>query len=173
MITAVEESDGQDSSVVRRPIVIVSINDTIGAATVRGPLKRHGLERKSGAAGNRTHIYIYICIHHHRIKYMQPTTTTTPHSASCNLCIFVYVHISKCSKEKCHQHKLQWTMTTMTASRVFALVDGWKNTTSSIKLHNVKTILGSGMQQPNAGSTRARSALRWCPCASCIWLLQS
>ena len=27
------------------------------------------------------------------------------------------------------------------------------------------------MQQPNAGSTRARSALRWCPCASCIWLL--
>ena len=29
----------------------------------------------------------------------------------------------------------------------------------------------SGMQQPNAGSTRARSALRWCPCASCIWLL--
>ena len=29
----------------------------------------------------------------------------------------------------------------------------------------------SGMQQPNAGSTRARSPLRWCPCASCIWLL--
>ena len=29
----------------------------------------------------------------------------------------------------------------------------------------------SGMQQPNAGSKRARSALRWCPCASCIWLL--
>ena len=29
----------------------------------------------------------------------------------------------------------------------------------------------SGMQQPNASSTRARSALRWCPCASCIWLL--
>ena len=29
----------------------------------------------------------------------------------------------------------------------------------------------SGMQQPNAGSTRARSALRWCRCASCIWLL--
>ena len=29
----------------------------------------------------------------------------------------------------------------------------------------------SGMQQPNTGSTRARSALRWCPCASCIWLL--
>ena len=29
----------------------------------------------------------------------------------------------------------------------------------------------SGMQQPNADSTRARSALRWCPCASCIWLL--
>ena len=28
VITAVEESDGQDSSVVRRPIVIVSINDT-------------------------------------------------------------------------------------------------------------------------------------------------
>ena len=24
----------------------------------------------------------------------------------------------------------------------------------------------SGMQQPNAGGTRARSALRWCPCAS-------
>ena len=29
----------------------------------------------------------------------------------------------------------------------------------------------SGMQQPNTGSTRARSALWWCPCASCIWLL--
>ena len=29
----------------------------------------------------------------------------------------------------------------------------------------------NGMQQPNAGSTRARFALRWCPCASCIWLL--
>ena len=28
-----------------------------------------------------------------------------------------------------------------------------------------------GMQQPNTGSTRARSALWWCPCASCIWLL--
>ena len=54
VITAVEESDGQDSSVVRRPIVIVSINDTIGAATVRRPLKQQGLERKSGAAGNRT-----------------------------------------------------------------------------------------------------------------------
>ena len=32
VITAMEESDGQDSSVVRRPIVIVSINDTIGYA---------------------------------------------------------------------------------------------------------------------------------------------
>ena len=49
-----EESDGQDSSVVRRPIVIVSIKDTIGAATIRRPLKRQGLERKSGAARNRT-----------------------------------------------------------------------------------------------------------------------
>ena len=29
----------------------------------------------------------------------------------------------------------------------------------------------SGMQQTNAGSTRARSVLGWCPCASCIWLL--
>ena len=29
----------------------------------------------------------------------------------------------------------------------------------------------SGMQRPNAGSTRARSALRRCFCASCIWLL--
>ena len=29
----------------------------------------------------------------------------------------------------------------------------------------------SGMQQTNAGSTKARFALRWCPCASCIWLL--
>ena len=31
----------------------------------------------------------------------------------------------------------------------------------------------SEMQQPNAGSTRARSALRWCPCAfgCCILLL--
>ena len=27
------------------------------------------------------------------------------------------------------------------------------------------------MQQPNAGSTRAIFALRWCPCASCIWLI--
>ena len=42
-----EESDGQDSSVVRRPIVIVSMNDTIGAATIRRPLKQQGLERKS------------------------------------------------------------------------------------------------------------------------------
>ena len=49
VITAEEESDGQDSSVVRRPIVIVSMNDTIGASTVRRPLKRQGLERKSGA----------------------------------------------------------------------------------------------------------------------------
>ena len=47
-----EESDGQDSSVVRRPIVIVSMNDTIEAATVRRPLKRQGFERKSGVAGN-------------------------------------------------------------------------------------------------------------------------
>ena len=46
MITAVEESDGQDSSVVQRPIVIMSINDTIGTATVRRPLKRQGLEGK-------------------------------------------------------------------------------------------------------------------------------
>ena len=68
-----EESDGQDSSVVRRPIVIVSINDTIGAATVRRPLKRQGLERKSGAAGNRTILYyieLYLCTRtlHYSIK---------------------------------------------------------------------------------------------------------
>ena len=30
------------------------MNDTIGTTTVRRPLKRQGLERKSGAAGNRT-----------------------------------------------------------------------------------------------------------------------
>ena len=29
----------------------------------------------------------------------------------------------------------------------------------------------SEMQQSNAGSTRARFALIWCPCASCIWLV--
>ena len=51
VITAVEESDGQDSSVVRRPIEIVSMNDTIGAATVRRPLKRQGLERKRTDGG--------------------------------------------------------------------------------------------------------------------------
>ena len=27
------------------------------------------------------------------------------------------------------------------------------------------------IQVADTGSTRARSALRWCPCASCIWLL--
>ena len=35
------------------------------------------------------------------------------------------------------------------------------------KLHSVKTMLGTsigvhGMQQPNAGGTRARITLRWC-----------
>ena len=47
VITAVEESDEQDSSMVRRPIVIMSMNDTIGATTVRRSLKRQGLERNS------------------------------------------------------------------------------------------------------------------------------
>ena len=42
VITAVEESNGQDSSVVRRPIVIMSMNDTIGAATVRRPFEMAG-----------------------------------------------------------------------------------------------------------------------------------
>ena len=52
--------------------------------------------------------------------------------------------------------------------------DGRKNTTMPVQVAQCQDHLGhmyrSGMQ-PNAGSTRARSALRWCPCASCIWLL--
>ena len=54
VITAVEESDGWDSSVVQRPIVIMSMNDTIGAASVHRPMKWQGLERKSVTAMNRT-----------------------------------------------------------------------------------------------------------------------
>ena len=48
MTTAVEESDGRDSSMVRRQIVIMSTNKTIGPATIHRPLKLQGLERKSG-----------------------------------------------------------------------------------------------------------------------------
>ena len=70
-------------------------------------------------------------------------------------------------------HKLQWMMTTMSASAVFSLVDGRK--TPPAQVRQCQDHLGhkyrSGMQQPNAGSTRARSALRWSSCASCIWLL--
>ena len=47
-----EEYDGQDSSVVRRPIEIMSMNDTIGAATVRRPLKQPRQAKQA--------IYIYI-----------------------------------------------------------------------------------------------------------------
>ena len=40
IITAVQKSDGRDSSMVQRPIVIVSImKDTIWAVTVRRPSK--------------------------------------------------------------------------------------------------------------------------------------
>ena len=62
---------------------------------------------------------------------------------------------------------------TMTASGVFSLVGGRK--TPPAQVAQCQDHLGhkyrSGMLQPNADSTRARSALRWCPCASCIWLL--
>ena len=64
------------------------------------------------------------------------------------------------------QCKLQLVMTTMSASEVFLLVDGRK--TPPAPVAQCQDHLGhkyrSGMQQPNAGSTRARSAFRWCLC---------
>ena len=66
-----------------------------------------------------------------------------------------------CSKEKHHQRKLQCTITSMGASEVFALVHGGKNTTSTsrtVSRPSWAQVYRSGMQQPNAGSTRARSA---------------
>ena len=62
----------------------------------------------------------------------------------------------------------------MSASGVFVLVDGRKNTTSAsctVSRPSWAQVYRSETQQPNAGSTRARFALRRCPCASCIWLL--
>ena len=60
------------------------------------------------------------------------------------------------------------------ASRVFALVDGRKNTTSAsctVSRPSWAQVYSSGMQQPNAACTRAPPQCRSCPCASCIWLL--
>ena len=58
-------------------------------------------------------------------------------------------------KQEHHQRKLQMTLTA-SASDVFVLIDGKKNT-NQCKLQMVKTILGtsrSWLQQPIAGSTR-------------------
>ena len=43
-------------------------------------------------------------------------------------------------------------MTTMSASGVFWLADGWKNTTSATKLHNVKTISGTSLWEWDAAT---------------------
>ena len=85
-----------------------------------------------------------------------------------------WIIITSWWKEKHHQHNLQQMMTTMTTSGVFALVNGRKNTTSAsctVSRPSWAQVYRSRMQQPNAGSTRARFALRWCPYTSCIWLL--
>ena len=55
-------------------------------------------------------------------------TTTITAITQCKL---QYVPIHQCSKEKHCQHKLQRVMTTMSASGVFAMVDGKKTTTSA------------------------------------------
>ena len=84
-----------------------------------------------------------------------------PGSASSNTCLFICVYISKCASwhRKILPAYVAVRMVTTGASGVFVPVNG--------------KILGTsrrGMQQANAGSTRARSGLRLHPCASCIWL---
>ena len=91
-----------------------------------------------------------------------------PHNASCNM------RISKCAGALRKTPPAQVAMATMSARGMFALVHGSKNTTSArctVSRPTWAQVYRSGMQQPNACSTRARFALRWCPCAICIWLL--
>ena len=72
-------------------------------------------------------------------------------------CLFVHGDPVLCL----HQCKLQRVMTTMNASGVFVLVDGRK--TPPAQVAQCQDHLGhkyrNKMQQPNAGSTRARSEL--------------
>ena len=61
------------------------------------------------------------------------------------MCMFGCVHISKCDsvpRKKHHQHKLQWVMTTINASRVFVLIDRKKH---QYKFHSYKIILGTSI----------------------------
>ena len=72
-----------------------------------------------------------------------------------HVCTLVYVLFGI---RKHHQSKLQ-IMPTASASEVFVLIDGRKKHHQH-KLQRVKTVLDtsrSGVQEPNADSTRARS----------------
>ena len=96
-------------------------------------------------------LYHHIQSSPHKNKTTTTTITTTTTTPQCKL---QFVHIRLCAL-------------------VNVLVLQGK--TPPVQVAQCQDHLGhkyrSGMQQPNAGSTRARSALRWCPCASCIWLL--
>ena len=63
-----------------------------------------------------------------------PPPPPPPHSVSCNLCI---QYMCQYFYEQGHQYKLT-RVTTPSASRVFALVDGRKNTTMQCKLLKVR-----------------------------------
>ena len=79
-----------------------------------------------------------------------------------------HVH-TKCAS--CHQCKLQ-VMTTMSASEVLAIIDDRKTPPQVAEDQDHRWHYSrSRMQQPNAGSTRARFCWGMCTCASCNWLL--
>ena len=106
--------------------------------------------------------------HYHHIKIQPQAPPPPPRSASCNM------HISKCASAQGKTPPAQVAMAIMSASGAFALVDGRKNTTSAsctVSRPSWAQVYRSGMQQPNAGSTRAPPQCKSCPCATCIWLL--
>ena len=91
---------------------------------------------------------------------------------SCMSCIYLCLTTTQCKlqnvlmhvctlvnvEEKHHQRKLQ-VMPTASASEVFALIDGRKNTTSaSCRVSRPSCTSRNRLQQPNAGSTRASSS---------------
>ena len=96
------------------------------------------------------------------------------------ICTYLFVHActlvnALVLQGKYHQRMLQWVMTSMSASGVINLRRLMEEKTPPAQVAQCQDHLEhkyrSGMQQLNAGNTRTRCALGWCPCASCIWLL--
>ena len=100
--------------------------------------------------------------HHHDIKIQPP-----PHSASCNVCLFVCAHISKCGsaprKNTTSASCSEWWRLWLQVEYFRYLVEGKHH---QRKLHSVNTILGTsiGTGCSNQMQLAQRDHL---PCATC------